>query len=49
MEEYIKKAVGLYVLGLITREELAEMVAKEYAKLVTRGKLIGQLENIGLV
>jgi hypothetical protein len=49
MEKYIEKVIRLYALGLITRAELAGLIAKEYTKLWARGKLIGQLENIGLV
>ena len=43
MEEYIKKAVQLYILGLITCDELSGIIAKEYTKLIIRGKLINQL------
>jgi len=41
MEEFIEHAVDLRVNGLITVEELAEMIAKEYAKLWARGQILG--------
>lgn len=43
MKEYIERAIDCYVKGLITRDELSSLVAKEYAKLWARGKLLKQL------
>ena len=43
MDEIIKNATELFTLGLITRDELASMIAKEYAELWARGQLLSIL------
>ena len=43
MDEYIKRAIDLYVDNQITRAELSALIAKEYAKLVARGRILGLL------
>ena len=45
MDAYIEKMVQAYVRGLITTEELASMLAKEYAKLWARGQILAQFTN----
>ena len=43
MDAYIEKMVKAYVRGLITTEELASILAKEYAKLWARGQILSRL------
>lgn len=43
MDEITQNAVDLYTNGLITRDELASMVAKEYAELWARGQILSIL------
>ena len=43
MDEFIKRAVKCYVKGYITRDEMAGLIAKEYAKLWARGQILGLL------
>ena len=45
MDAYIEKMVKAYTQGLITRDELATSIAKEYAKLWARGQILAQLIN----
>lgn len=45
MEEKIKRATNLYIQGLITKDELASMIAKEYAELWARGQILGYLSK----
>jgi hypothetical protein len=40
MEEIIKRATNAYANGLITKDELASIIAKEYAKLWERGQIL---------
>ena len=40
MEEIIKRATNAYVQGLITKDELASIVAKEYVKLWARDQIL---------
>jgi hypothetical protein len=40
MDEIIKRVVDLYVNGLITKEEASGILAKEYATLWARGRLL---------
>lgn len=46
MNETIERATNLYVQGLITSDELASLVAKEYAGLWANGQI---LETLGLI
>ena len=41
MNEKIERLTGLYLQGIITNNELASLVAKEYAKLWARGQILG--------
>ena len=43
MNELIKRATSLYLQGLITKDELASLIAKEYAKLWARGQILALL------
>ena len=43
MEKYTKHLVNLYVQGLITADEMASLLAKEYAKLWARGQILALL------
>ena len=55
MDEIIGRVIYLYVNGLITKEEAAGVIAKEYATLWARGKILRlvsdgkQSKNIGEV
>jgi len=40
MDELIERLTKLYVQGLITTDELASLIAKEYAKLWARGQIL---------
>lgn len=41
MEEIIERATNAYTQGLITKDELASMIAKEYAELWAKGQILG--------
>ena len=43
MDETISKLIDLYVDGFITKDEMAVLIAKNYAKLWARGKILGIL------
>jgi hypothetical protein len=43
MNEIIERATSLYTQGLITTDELASLLAKEYAKLWARGQILALL------
>ena len=43
MDEYISRNVNLYIQGYITKNELAEMVAKEYAHRWSCGRILTTL------
>jgi len=45
MSELIERATNLYTQGLITRDELASIIAKEYAKLWSRGQILGLIKE----
>jgi hypothetical protein len=45
MNEIIERATSLYVRGFITKDELASIIAKEYAKLWARGKILGLMSE----
>jgi hypothetical protein len=45
MEKTIKRAISLYIQGLITKDELASIIAKEYAKLWARGQILGLMSK----
>jgi hypothetical protein len=40
MNEFIERVINLYVKGLITNDEMASLIAKEYSKLWVRGKIL---------
>jgi hypothetical protein len=40
MNETIECATNAYANGLITKDELASIIAKEYAKLWARGQIL---------
>jgi len=40
MNETIERATSLYAKGFITKDELASIIAKEYAKLWARGQIL---------
>jgi hypothetical protein len=43
MDEFIKRVVKRYTENYITRDEMIDAIAKEYAKLWARGQILGQL------
>jgi len=43
MDKIIEHTTELYTQGLITTEELASMIAKEYAELWARGQILAEL------
>jgi len=43
MNERIERITSLYVQGLITKDEMASLIAKEYAKLWARGQILALL------
>lgn len=45
MNETIERLTNLYVQGLITKDELASLVAKEYTKLWARGQILGLINE----
>jgi hypothetical protein len=45
MEKLIERVTNLYAQGLITKDEMASLIAKEYAKLWARGKLIASISK----
>ena len=47
MEQIIDNCIHAYIRGLMTREELATIIAKEYAKLWARGQILAQLTKQG--
>jgi len=40
MNETIKRATSLYAKGFITKDELASIIAREYAQLWARGQIL---------
>ena len=45
MNGTIERVVSLYVRGFITKDELASIIAKEYAELWARGKILGLMSE----
>jgi hypothetical protein len=45
MDKIIKHIINLYIQGLITKEELASLIAKEYTKLWVRGQILKLISN----
>lgn len=45
MNEMIERATKLYAKGLITKDELASIIAKEYAELWARGQILGLMSR----
>lgn len=43
MDKIIQNTVELYIQGLITKDELASMIAREYTELWARGQLLSIL------
>lgn len=43
MDEFIERVVKRYTEGYITKDEMCSAIAKEYAKLWARGKILGLL------
>jgi hypothetical protein len=46
MNETIERATSLYAKGFITKDELSSIIAKEYAKLWARGKILSILNKV---
>ena len=45
MEKTIQRTVNLYTLGLITGDEMAAIIAGQYARLWARGQLLEVIKN----